>query len=626
MQIQLIRHATLLIQTKTTRILLDPMLCTSGEMPPIANSTNDRRNPLVDLPVSVAEVTVADAVFLTHLHRDHFDHTAMEVIPKSMTIFCQPEDAEKLRALGFGNVIPIKDEAEWQGCKIYRTSGRHGTGEIGERMGPVSGFVFTAESEPSLYVAGDTIYCDEVEQALDEYQPEIIVVNAGAAQFASGDPITMTAEDVLSVCRRSQGAKVVAVHMEAINHCLETREHLSQFVKQNGVAHQVYIPSDGEVMTFGSMKTGKRNMSEHPRLLEAFKQTRYQVAGHGKRNIQVLKDVLEEMDGQLESDIYGQGDIIEGFQTEMAEYLGKEAAVFFPSGTMAQQIALRIWCDQRGVKRVAYHPLCHLEIHEEDGLKTLHQIQPVLLADKNRVIELSDVVNMQEDVSCVLLELPQREIGGQLPPYETLVSISEYCRENGIKLHLDGARLFEVLPYYDRTAKEVCALFDSVYVSFYKGIGGIAGAILAGDAEFTAQSKVWKRRHGGDLISLYPYIVAADHYFQDRIHKMGQYYAEAKELAQLFNQCPGVFTLPRVPVSNMFHVHFDLSKEKVEEVLVNLYRDTGVGFTGNLREISSDECSFEVSLGDQYATIPKESLKHAFDVLTEPGEGFPSSN
>lgn len=357
-------------------------------------------------------------------------------------------------------------------------------------------------------------------------------------------------------------------------------------------------------------------MPEHNPLLDAFKQTKYQGFGHGKRSVQVLKDVLAETDGQLDSDIYGKGEVIEDFQNKMAQYLGKEDAVFFPSGTMAQQIALRIWCDQKGLKKVAYHPLCHLEIHEEDGLKVLHNIEPLLLADKNRIIELDDVRNMQEDVSCLLLELPQREIGGQLPEYQTLEAISAHCKENGIKLHLDGARLFEILPYYNKTAVEICQLFDSVYVSFYKGIGGIAGAILAGNQDFTKEAIVWKRRHGGDLISLYPYIISADYYFNDRVAKMGQYYEQAKELASYYNLCHAVSTLPRVPVSNMFHVHIDVPKETVETILVDLYKETEIGLTGNLREISETKCYFEVSIGDGYESIPREELSKAFDLLS----------
>jgi len=356
-------------------------------------------------------------------------------------------------------------------------------------------------------------------------------------------------------------------------------------------------------------------MKENKQLLAAYKQTQYKVTGHGDRNIEVLKNALIDIDGQLESDMYGKGEMIQGFENKMATYLGKEKAVFFPSGTMAQQIALRIWCDNKGLKKVAYHPLCHLEIHEENGLKMLHHIEPILLADKDRLIELNDVLHMNEEIACLLLELPQREIGGQLPDYHTLESISAFCREKGIKLHLDGARLFEILPYYQKTAAEICTLFDSVYVSFYKGIGGIAGAILAGDEDFMQASVVWKRRHGGDLISLYPYIISADYYFDHRINKMEQYFEAANELAGLFNRCHAVSTKPIQPVSNMFHVHFHLPKEKVESTLVDIYQETGVGITGSLHEIRDNECYFEASIGDQYEHIPTEALRNAFAVM-----------
>lgn len=356
-------------------------------------------------------------------------------------------------------------------------------------------------------------------------------------------------------------------------------------------------------------------MSDTKTLKEVFKKTTYQIAGHSKRDLHQLQQVLSRVDGNVEGDMYGTGELIEDFQRKMAEYLGKESAVFFPSGTMAQQIALRIWCDEKGIKKVAYHPLCHLEIHEEDGLKELHQIEAVLLADKDRVIELDDVLGMDDDIACLLLELPQREIGGQLPAYEDLEAISRYCREKGIRLHLDGARLLEILPHYQKSAHEVCALFDSVYVSFYKGIGGIAGAILAGDEDFTKQSKVWKRRHGGDLISLYPYIVTAEYHFEQRKHKFSQYYEDAKELAALYNQCQGISTRPVVPVSNMFHVHADLSKEELERIMVSLSEETGIGFTHYVRQDDESSSSYEVSIGDRYAMIPKEELGLAFEKL-----------
>ncbi|MDP4099425.1 beta-eliminating lyase-related protein [Paenibacillus sp. P96] len=360
-------------------------------------------------------------------------------------------------------------------------------------------------------------------------------------------------------------------------------------------------------------------MNERKTLLEAFKQADYPLTGHGKRDVQVLKNALDAVDGSLESDHYGSGQVIEDYQNRMADYLGKEAAVFFPSGTMAQQIALRIWCDRNQLKRVAYHPLCHLEIHEEHGLQELHRIESVLLADKDRVITLEDVQQMPEDIACLLLELPQREIGGQLPDYEELEAISAYCRNQGIKLHMDGARLLEVTPYYGKSAAEISKLFDSVYISVYKGIGGVAGAILAGDRDVMEESKVWKRRHGGDLISLYPYILSADYYFNQHEHQMQRYYREAVELAALYNECHGVTTLPEVPVSNMFHVHIHVPKEKLEPVLLEIYAATGVGLTSYLstEEGASSPCRYEVTIGDRYAGVPTEVIQQALRMLDE---------
>ncbi|RCX13294.1 L-threonine aldolase [Fontibacillus phaseoli] len=354
-------------------------------------------------------------------------------------------------------------------------------------------------------------------------------------------------------------------------------------------------------------------MSDQKTLAETFNRTAYRLSGQGPR--EVLKTVLEQADGTTESDAYGKGWIIEEFQQEMASYLGKDTAVFFPSGTMAQQIALRIWCDDKNLPQVAYHPLCHLEIHEEDGLKELHGIKPVLLADKSRLITLEDVTNLEEDIACLLLELPQREIGGQLPEFRELEAISVYCREKGIKLHLDGARLYEILPFYQKTAAEVCALFDSVYISFYKTIGGIAGAILAGEAAFTEKSKVWKRRHGGDLISLYPYILTSGYYFKERIGKMDQYYRDAIVLAERFNRCHGIATRPVVPVSNMFHVHFEAPKDKVEPVLISLCEEYGIGITGNLRDFDGGTSYFELSVGDMYRHVPQNGQDAMFEML-----------
>lgn len=352
-------------------------------------------------------------------------------------------------------------------------------------------------------------------------------------------------------------------------------------------------------------------------LREAFQKTRYQLAGHGPRTIGVLATALSAYDEALASDYYGTGPVIERFESKMAAYLGKEAAVFFPSGTMAQQIALRVWCDQTGDARVAYHPLCHLEIHENQGLRLLHGMNPMLVGESDRLIELEDLESLDQKPRVLLLELPQREIGGQLPRWEDLVAMARWCRAQDILLHLDGARLYETLPYYERSAAEVASLFDSVYISFYKGIGAVAGAILAGPRAFMDQAVIWKRRHGGDLISLYPYILAADYYFDRRVGKMGEYLRGAQDLADRFHRCAAVSTVPNVPVTNMFHVHVLRPLATVDKALYTVASKTGVGFASQARPMGTEGARFEISVGDQYRHIPKPLLEEAFHIFEE---------
>jgi L-ascorbate metabolism protein UlaG (beta-lactamase superfamily) len=234
MNLTLVRHATLLLEVGGKRILVDPMLRAAGSSPPIENTPNPRPNPLVELPVPAEEVVRGiDGCIVTHLHADHFDDAAAALLPAGLPILTQPASAEPLRGRGF---TAVADQADgWLGLDVARTGGRHGAGELGERLGPVSGFVVEG-----VYVAGDTIWCDEVRDALERHRPRVVVVNAGGARFLEGDPITMTAEDVRRV-RGATDAAVVAVHLEAINHCVEPRDAVA-------AVDRVRVPADGETL------------------------------------------------------------------------------------------------------------------------------------------------------------------------------------------------------------------------------------------------------------------------------------------------------------------------------------------------------------------------------------------
>lgn len=249
MKLQLIRHATLWLEYAGLTCLIDPMFSDAETNPPIVNTANPRRNPLVPLPFPIAEIGQPDLIIVTHLHGDHWDGAAAEALPKSTPILCQPGDEGVFKAAGFTSVTAINESLTLQGVTLFRTSGQHGTGEIGKLMGQVSGFVFKAENEPTLYLAGDTIWCDDVQQALETYLPDWTVVNAGGAQFEVGDPITMDANDVVSLCQYAPFTKIVAVHMDAINHCHVTRADLRGRLGLEGLLEQVVIPEDGEWVT-----------------------------------------------------------------------------------------------------------------------------------------------------------------------------------------------------------------------------------------------------------------------------------------------------------------------------------------------------------------------------------------
>lgn len=250
MNYTLIRNAAALLEIGGSRFLIDPALDAAGARPPVPNTPNQRPNPLVELPTGwEALVESAGALVVTHLHQDHWDTTSATRLDAHLPLFGQPEDVDRLREQGFIDLRPVVPEAVFGNVTITRTAGHHGTGAIGKAMAPVSGFVFAAPGEPTVYVAGDTIWCDEVAEAITTHRPEVIIVNASGARFLKGDPIVMTAEDVAKVHAAAPDALLIVVHLEAINHCLERRDHYRKRLPALGVdMARVRIPNDGEAV------------------------------------------------------------------------------------------------------------------------------------------------------------------------------------------------------------------------------------------------------------------------------------------------------------------------------------------------------------------------------------------
>jgi L-ascorbate metabolism protein UlaG (beta-lactamase superfamily) len=235
-RVRLIRNATVILELAGKRILVDPMLDDAGARPPIENTANPVPNPTVPLPIPAHEVVRGiDAVLVTHRHRDHLDARAEELLPRDVPVFCQPEDETPLRALGL-DVRPVAESTDWDGLRIVRTPAHHGSGRIAELLAPVSGFVLG-----DLYLAGDTVWFDGVEETIARHRPRVAVVNAGGARFLEGGLIIMGIEDVREVAARVP--IVIAVHLEALNHCFLTRSELRAAVPA------VLVPEDGETLT-----------------------------------------------------------------------------------------------------------------------------------------------------------------------------------------------------------------------------------------------------------------------------------------------------------------------------------------------------------------------------------------
>jgi len=317
-------------------------------------------------------------------------------------------------------------------------------------------------------------------------------------------------------------------------------------------------------------------------------------------------------------DRYGSGERIERLERRVAELLGHEAAVFMPSGTMAQQIALRIWSDRRGIETVAFHPTCHLELHEEKGYERLHGLHGKLVGDPNRLITLDDLEALREPLAGLLLELPQREIGGLLPTWDDLREQVTWAREREIALHMDGARLWEAQPFYDRPHAEIATLFDSVYVSFYKGLGGMAGAALAGDAALVAEARVWQRRHGGNLVTLHPFVVAAEVALDERLERMPVHAAHARALAAALAEVDGLEIVPDPPQTPLFHVLLRGDRERLADAALQIAEARKVFLFADPGSTTSPSWQrHEVMVGDvTLALEPAEVADLYAEVLT----------
>jgi threonine aldolase len=315
-------------------------------------------------------------------------------------------------------------------------------------------------------------------------------------------------------------------------------------------------------------------------------------------------------------DTYGDGALIQGFERRVAELLGFEGAVFCISGTLTQVTALRLAADARGRAPVALHPTAHNFVHERSNSQLLGHFDALRVGDPHRPWAAADIVNLPDRLSAVALEIPMREIGGQLSDWNDLQAIKAHCRAHGIHLHMDGARLWEAAAGYGRPVAEVAAGFDTVYTSLYKGIGGLGGAMLAGSRAFVAQAAEWFKRQGGNVIHRSPYVVAAAMQFEQRLAAMPAYLERTRFLYDVLRDHPVLRVNPARPQANMLHVHLPVSRDRALEIRRDLARDHAIWTFNRVNHGALPDTSFfEVYVGDNLLDTPDGRVREAVALL-----------
>jgi len=342
-----------------------------------------------------------------------------------------------------------------------------------------------------------------------------------------------------------------------------------------------------------------------------------------------LRDYGDQGSGEdlvqgLQPDVYGKGALLEEFEDEVAALFDMPAARFLPSGCMAQPIALRIWSDRAGNPTTAFHATSHLELHEEFGYRELHGLQAHLIGDANRPTTAADVIELigpdgdahDTGLASLLVELPAREIGGQLPTWEQLVELSELCRARGIRLHLDGARVWQAAPAYGRSLSELAALFDSIYVSFYKDVGALSGAMLLGPRDFIDEAAIWQRRQGGTLYSAMANIVSARLHLTSCLERMPQLITRARQVAALFSLHEHASVIPDPPHTSMFHLRLEGEVSELLKARDRVAREKGIWLFGGLQPVKGQAAGrTELSMGAASLALSDSELAAAIALL-----------
>jgi threonine aldolase len=351
-------------------------------------------------------------------------------------------------------------------------------------------------------------------------------------------------------------------------------------------------------------------MSELDELMALRRRCTRSIQGHGQVT---AGSMLASIPADTTMDTYGQGGVVADLEAEMCRVLGKPAATFVPSGVMAQQAVLRVHADARNRRTVIFHPMCHLEQHEGEAYQRLHGLIGRPAGQRERLITMEDLTAIAEPPAALLLELPQRDIGGQQPEWDDLTAQVEWARERGAAAHMDGARLWESSAGYGRSPAEISAIFDTVYVSFYKGIGALPGCCVAGPEDVIEQVREWRRRMGGTLYGLWPSAASALTLLAERLPKFGQYLDHARAIAVALSGIPGITVIPDPPQVPMMHLLLPVARDDYTKAVRRLAEDQGIWVPPTCIPTADPAVQrLELSVGDGTLQFTPEAVAEIF--------------
>lgn len=284
--------------------------------------------------------------------------------------------------------------------------------------------------------------------------------------------------------------------------------------------------------------------------------------------------LLYDLDSEkgIPLDNYSLGGVVEELENRMAKILGKESAIFMPTGTLANHIAVRQLAGNK--RKVLVQSDSHLYRDSGDCANTLSGLNLIPLG-KNKVdFDLKEVEEayarteagrVETHIGMISIESPVRRYNNQLFDFDQMKAISEFARKKNIKMHLDGARLFNACVHSNKSPAEYAALFDTVYVSLYKNFNAASGAILAGTKEFTNGLYHTRRMFGGGMPQVWPFAAVANNYLESFLSDYKKSLERADELFAVLRKNPKVEINLLENGSNVFQM-------KLKQIDIELFK------------------------------------------------------